>query len=120
MGLFERNLNKCGQLIDIQSRATVGATFGNSNPEQSFTTKHAAVKSIVQTPKGKATFDDVGLGDVVTHKFCIAWVDGITSEDWIVFKSKRYDILNDMNCCEKDSVITMFCRLRGEGEASKG
>lgn len=118
MGLFERNLLKCGQDIDIQSRATLGATFGNSDPDQSFTTK-ASVKAIVQTPRGKATFDDVGLDEVVTHKFCIAWIDGITSEDWIVFKGKRYDIINDMNCCEKDEAITMFCRLRGEGEASK-
>lgn len=120
MSLFTRNLKKCGQPIDIQSRANLGATYGNSNPEQSFTTKHAAIQAIVQTPKGKATFDDVGIDETVTHKFCIAWIDGITSEDWILFKGKRYDILNDMNCCEKDKAITMFCRLRGEGEAAKG
>lgn len=120
MSLFERNLKKCGQPIDIQTRSTLGVKPGSVNPEQSFVTKHAAVNAIVQTPKGKATFDDVGLDTTVTHKFCIAWLDGITSEDWILFKGKRYDILNDMNCCEKDKVITMFCALTGEGEASKG
>lgn len=119
MSLFERNLKKCGQPIQIQSRATVGATFGNSNPEQAFTVKHD-VLAIVKTPKGKSTFDDVGLDSTATHQFCISWLDGITSEDWIVLKGQRYDILTDMNCCEKDKVITMFCRLRGEGEASKG
>lgn len=120
MGLFERNLNKYGQNIDIQTRVNQGASFGNSNPEQTFTTKHADVKVIVKTPKGKATFDDVGLDEIVTHKFCLLWLDGITQEDWILFKGKRYDILNDMNLCEKDSRLILFSRVRGEGEAAEG
>ena len=119
MGLFERNLNKCGQTIDIQTRASQGATFGDAKPNQTFTTKHT-VKAIVQTPKGKATFDDVGLDEVVTHKFCLAWLDGVSQEDWILLKGKRYDILNDMNCCEKDARLQLFCRVRGEGEAAEG
>lgn len=119
MSLFERNLKKCGQQIQIQSRATLGAAFGNPNPEQTFTVKHDAL-AIVKTPRGKSTFDDVGLDNTATHQFCISWFDGVTFEDWIFFKGKRYDILNNMNCCENDKVITMFCRLRGEGEASKG
>lgn len=119
MGLFERNLKKCGKSIAIQTRTNQGATFGNSNPEQTFVTKHT-VLAIVQTPKGKATFDDVGLDETVTHIFCIAWIDAITSEDWILFNGKRYDILNDVNCCEKDTRLKLFCRVRGEGEAAKG
>ena len=120
MGLFERNLNKYGGLIDIQTRTNQGATFGNSNPEQTFTTKHEDVKSLVLTPKGKATFDDVGLDTNPTHKFCFLWLDGLSQEDWILFKGKRYDILSDLNCCEKDKRLELFCRVRGEGEAAKG
>ncbi len=119
MTLFLRNLIKCGQSIDIQTRVTTPAMFGNPDPSQSFTTVHT-VAAIVQTPDGKATFDDVGLDETVTHKFCIAWLDGLSQENWIVFKSRRYDILNDLNCCEKDTVLTFFCRLRGEGEAASG
>lgn len=119
MSLFQRNLNKFGQSIDIQTRVSQGAKFGNANAEQIFTTKHT-IKAIVETPKGKATFDDVGLDETVTHKFCIEWLAGISQEDWILFKGKRYDILNDMNRCEKDTAIVLFSRLTGEGEASKG
>ena len=120
MNLFARNLNKYGQNIDIQTRTTQGATFGNANPEQTFVTKHADVKSLVQTPKGKATFDDVGLDLNPTHKFCFLWLDGISQEDWILLKGKRYDILSDINNCEKDKRIELFCIVRGEGEAAEG
>ena len=120
MGLFERNLNKSGQVIDIQTRTNQGAAFGESNPEQTFVTKHASVKAIVQTPRGKATFDDVGLDETPTHKFCFLFLAGISQEDWILFKGKRYDILTDVNCCEQDETIQLFCRVRGEGEAARG
>jgi len=120
MGLFERNLNKYGQLIDIQTRTNTGATFGKSNPEQSFVTKHAAVKALVITPKGKATFDDVGLDETPTHKICFNFIAGISQEDWLLIKGKRYDILSDLNCCERDLKLELFCRVRGEGEAAKG
>lgn len=120
MNLFARNLNKYGQLIDIQTRTSTGATFGQSNPEQAFVTKHAAVKALVLTPKGKATFDDVGLDETPTHKICMDWIDGISQEDWLLIKGKRYDILSDLNCCERDKRLELFCLVRGEGEASKG
>ena len=120
MGFFERNLNKYGQLIDIQTRTDAGATFGKSNPEQIFVTKHAGVKALVITPKGKATFDDVGLDENPTHKICFNWIDGVSQEDWLLIKGKRYDILSDLNCCERDERLELFCRVRGEGEAAKG
>lgn len=118
MTLFARNLNKYGQSIAIQTRTTTGATFGNSDPDQAFATKHT-VLAIVKTPRGKATFDDVGLDTVVTHQFVMQWVDGVSQEDWVLFKGRRYDIMNDLNCCEKDEAITLFCRLRDQGEAAK-
>lgn len=120
MSLFARNLNKYGHLIDIQTRTSKNATFGNPNPEQIFTTKYADVKSLVLTPKGKATFDDVGLDTVTTHKFCFNWLADISQEDWILFKGKLYDIISDINCCEQDEQIELFCRVRGTGEASRG
>lgn len=128
MGLFERNLNKFGQAIDIQTRADQGATFGQSNPDQTFVTKHAGVKALITTPsggitqtsKGNQTFDSLGIAENVTHSFCFAFLAGISQEDWILFKGKRHDILSDVNHCEKDEKIQLFCRLRGEGEAAKG
>lgn len=120
MGLFERNLNKVGQDIDIQTRVDAGITFGNSNPEQTFATKHADVSAIIKTPKGKVTFDDVGLDENPTHLFCFSFLAGISQEDWILFKGKRYDILSDVNECEQDKRLRLFCRVRGEGEAAKG
>ena len=118
MSLFARNLNKWGQEIQIQTRSAPAVSFGNVDPDPEFVTKHT-VQAIVKTPRGKATFDDVGLDEVVTHQFVLAWLDGITAQDWVFFKGKRYDIVNDMNCCERDTSITLFCRLRGDQEASK-
>lgn len=119
MTLFARNLLKYGKLIDIQARTSKGATPGNPNPVEEFTTKHANVLAFVKTPKGKATFDDVGLDQVVTHAFVMAWIDGIVTTDWVLFNGRRFKVLNDLNCCERDEALTLFSRERGKGEASK-
>lgn len=118
MTLFLRNLLKHGQLIDIQTRTSDGAVFGNPDPEQTFITKHTVLARI-KTPKGRATFDEVGLDQVPTHAFMIEWIDGISQEDWISFDGRNFDILNDLNCCERQEILTMFSRERGKGEAAK-
>lgn len=119
MTLFLRNLKKFGKPIDIQARTSSGAVVGEADPKQDFATKHAGVLALVKTPKGKATFDDVGLDQVPTHAFVMAWIAGISQEDWVLFNGRRFDILNDLNCCEDDEVLTLFSRERGKGEAAK-
>ena len=131
MSFFERNLNKYGQLIDIQSRSTLGASFGNPDPDQAFVTDFT-VLSIVSTPiigngvpagfPGEVVFDNIETNRRPTHKFVISWIADFTQEFWVLFNSKRYDILSVIDCCERNNTLVLLSRLRGEDtlEAATG
>ncbi len=130
MSFFERNLNKYGKLIDLQSRSTLGAMVGNSNPTQSFQSDFT-VLSIISTPlangvprgfPGEVVFDNIDTENRPTHKFVISFLSDISQEIWVLFNGKRYDVLSVINCCEADNTLILLARLRGPNtlEASSG
>jgi hypothetical protein len=121
MSFFARNLNKYGQLIDLQSRSTTGATVGEPDPDQVFVTDFN-VLSIVSTPiangvprgvVGEVVFDNIDTENSPTHKFVIAFLSDISQEVWVLFKGKRYDVMSVINCCEVDNTLILLARLRG-------
>lgn len=109
MSLFQRNLNKCGKDIDLVDR---NMSIFNGNPVENFTNP-VPVKALVKTLNGVTVFDDTNTERVATHKFCIAFIDGVTSEKWIIFKGKNINILTVENCCENDEKLILMCTERG-------
>lgn len=119
MGLFERNLAKCGTDVTLQNRdiqPPVGGTpdfdllFGGDTPW----------RAIIKTPQGRTFFDGVGLDRVVTHELCGPYLPGVTAETWVLLPDgRRLDVLRVTNCCEKDEQLTLQCTDRGIGEAAK-
>ena len=109
MSLFKRNLNKCGQDIEILDRnmATI-----NGLPQEVFNNA-IETRGIISTLKGVSVFDDTNTERVATHKICIEYISGVTSEKWISFKGKRIKILTVENCCEKDETLILMCTERG-------
>lgn len=112
MSLFTRNLNKCGQDITIQTRTEqiinglsteVFATFG-ADP----------VKAIIKTVSGVSVFDDTNTERVATHKLCLAYQAGVTSEMWVLFGAKRIKILTVEICCEANEQLILMCTERGD------
>jgi len=118
MSLLKRQLRHCGQSISIQTRNLVPPVFGSVDLQLDFIQKYN-VKALVKTPRGKTLFDGVSTDQVVTHKLAIEYLADITSEDWIILKGRRLDILDVENCGEADKSIVLTCTDRGDKEASK-
>lgn len=118
MRLFARNLAKCGQTVTLQNRNIVAPLFGSSNHDEAFSNDQE-VLAIVKTPNGKTFFDGVNTETNITHELCIEYLAGVTSETWILFKGRRFDILQVINCCEKDNTLKLLCSERGISEAAK-
>lgn len=116
--LFKRNLAKHGQTITLQNRSIVQPLFGGVDFDERFDGDND-VQAIVKTIKGKTFFDGVNTESVITHELLIEFIDGVTAETWVLFKGRRLDVLNVINCCEEDEILTLVCNERGTAEASK-
>lgn len=110
MSLFIRNLKKYGKDITIQTRDNV---IKNGLPDMKFI-PFADVRALISTVKGVTVFDDTNIERVATHKICIQFIAGVTSEKWILFGSKRIKILTVENVCEANEKLVLMCTERGD------
>ena len=117
MGLFQRNLAKCGKDLTLQNRDIQAPVFGTPDFDEAFSADQI-VKGIVKTIRGKVFFDGVGVERLITHEIRIAYVAGVTAETWVLFKGRRIDVLAVDNCCENDDVLILTCSDRGVGQAA--
>ena len=78
--------------------------FEDSNPE---------VWAMVETGKGETVFDGTNTEIDWTHKFTISFIDCITSETWVLYKEKHYDILGVENLEERDEWLILRCVVKG-------
>ena len=118
MGLFAKNLAKCGQAITIQNRNITPPLFGDPDFDELYK-DDKEIRGIISTERGKTIFDGVATDRPITHKICIEFLTGITAQSWVLLKGRRLDIVDVENCCEKDKVLILRCTERGIGEASK-
>ena len=116
--LFDRQLAKCGKTITLQNRDIVPPIFGSSNFDENFSNDQN-VQAIIKTVLGKTFFDGVNTETNITHEIRIKYLAGVTAETWILFNSKRFDILSVTNCCEDDRILILTCCEKGTGEAAK-
>lgn len=109
MSLFQHSLNKCGQDITLMNRA-VGVSGVDLN--ENFTDP-VVVKAIVKTKRGKSIFDGSNTEKEITHEIRIAYIADLTAETWIEFKDRNLDIIDVINCAEKDKILILRCNERG-------
>ena len=110
--LFDRSLAKCGQDITLQDRNIVAPKHGSVDFDENFDDKDT-VKASVKTVRGKTFFDGVNTERNITHEVRIKYLEGVTAQTWLLFKGRRLDILNVVNCCETDDVLVLECNERG-------
>lgn len=110
MSLFLHQLAKCGQAITLETRVN---SIINGLPKETFTTL-SAVQGIIKTLSGVRIFDDTNTERDATHRICITFIAGITSEIWVKLGTRRIKILSVENCCEKDDTLILMCTERGE------
>ena len=117
--LFKRDLAKYGKLITLQDRAITPPDEGSTSFDETFTENTPDVPALIITKRGKVLFDGVNTDAAITHKFCIEFIEGVTAETWVLFKGRRFDIVDTENVGEQDYCLVLRCTDKGTGEAAK-
>lgn len=101
------------KFIEIQTRS-LDDSLNTEAETEAFTTV-LSLDSMLETVKGIFVVDLVNGGDIeATHRFTIRLPDiAISGENWILFKEKRYSILNQENFEELDEFLQLLCVQKG-------
>ena len=112
-------------LVDIQTRAMEGASFGSTQPVETFTTVRQQWCAIETISNGVSRFAKINIADGTTHVFWCDWDSAFPDIEnrnhTLLFDSKRFKVLKVDNVNERNEAIAIQCTERGESseEASK-
>lgn len=103
--------------IKIQSRAIKTPVTGVDLTEEMTDEKTAWAG--IKTGRGESIFDAQQVERDVTHYFFVRYISWITAEHWILYKTKRYDILDIENINEDNEFMRLRCNVRGATTSEK-
>jgi len=69
--------------------------------------------AMIETVNGLEDFDNINVAQNITHRFYIRFLAGLTEQEWIIFKDRRYDILDIVNINEEDEFMKLECTNKG-------
>ncbi len=98
--------------IQLQDRDITPPVFGSADFDEKFTNTDL-VWAAIQTVNGKTFFDNVGVETNITHIIYIRYDAAVTSETWVLFDLRRFDILDTENLEERDEFLKLTCVDRG-------
>jgi len=99
--------------ITLYDRTISTDNDGDVDYELTFENGIFAWAAIDTLAKGLDVFDGANLVGVATHIFYIQHIDGLTSEKWIQFDSRNFDILSVENLDERKEFQALYCNERG-------
>jgi len=100
-------------LITLQNRAIQGVTTADVDFTENFT-EAAVVWSMIETVQGVTVFDTSNTEIVITHKFYVRYDPAVTSETWVEFDDRKFDIVTVTNLDERKDYLLLMCRERGD------
>lgn len=109
MSLFQYQLKKCGKNITLMDR---DVSVDDVDLKENFSNK-TIVKALIKTTRGKSIFDGANVEKEITHIITIDFVSTLTAETWIEFNNVNLDIIDVVNCAEKDEIMILRCNERG-------
>lgn len=98
--------------IVLQDRAIGEPLFGSVDFGEDFTT-NATVWAAIETVDGKTFFDGVNTETDITHYFYIRFDASVTAETWILWDSRRFDILKPEVYDGRKEFMRLSCAERG-------
>lgn len=110
--------------IDLLDRNITAPTeFSSVDYDEEFQTTipGAGLPAAINTVTGKTFFDGVNTETPITHTVGIRFQENVTAENWVLFDSRRLDILKVENLDERSLWLELTCVDRGLAtkEASK-
>lgn len=114
-------INQAGQEATIQNVDLRAPKAGSTKSRRIFETFAVVSKMAFDTEIGSTTFDGVGVERVFETTAYLDFIDGVTSEQMILFQGKRYNILNVEDIGLIHGVLALQLSLFGDEneEASK-
>jgi SPP1 family predicted phage head-tail adaptor len=104
------------QRITLQDRDIVPPIFGGPDFIEDFTEDNERWAAI-QTVHGKTFFDGVNQRDVnLTHEIFIRYDSTVTAETWILYNSRRFDIVSVEDLDEQHEFMRLLCIDKGTSQ----
>ena len=107
------NLNKLIEIFQRDIIAPINSFSSDPDYTESFTLLWT-VWAMLQTPKGKVIFDEVGTEQRITDVFYTRFLPNITAQNWIEFEGQRYDIERVTNLEENALYLKIETIIRGD------
>jgi SPP1 family predicted phage head-tail adaptor len=98
--------------IVIQMRSITPPTADGIDYDEAFVVKQS-FWAMIETASGETVFDEANVERVVTHKFYIRYLEGLTFESWVLYNGKRYQIVDVQDLGERHQFYRLRCTLRG-------
>lgn len=107
------NLDKLIEIYQRDIEPPLNSFIADPDYTETFTLLYT-VWSMIQTPKGKVIFDDIGTEKRITNVFYTRYLPDITSQNWIVYNGQRYDIERVKNLEENNLYLEIATIIRGD------
>lgn len=105
-------LGDMDEQILLQDRGIGEPFFGSVDFTEDFT-NNDKVWAAIKTVSGKTFFDGVNTETNITHEFWTRYDVNVSSETWIEFESRRFDILDAQDLEERHEFMILICAERG-------
>ena len=103
-------------VITLKDRELGAPLFEAVDFSENFTDKSESSPdsfALIETATGKVYWDGVNTDTPVTHIVYIPYNDSVTSETWIEFNLRRFDILKVEDMEERHEFLKLTCVDRG-------
>ena len=75
--------------------------------------------AMIKTTRGREFIGDVNTAEGVTHIFTIRYLNFVTSQHWVLYDERRFDILDVENIDEKNRFLRLRCSERGTKDLNR-
>lgn len=114
-------IEEFGQDMILQERNLKAPNLGSVDFDLEFTKKSDFIGAIDTKQSGKTIFDGSATEQVISQIIYMEYMDGVTSENWILYNNRRIDIIDVENIGELNGVLKLACAEKGtvDNEANK-
>ena len=116
------------RLITLENRAIQPPESGSVDYTELFSPKDTSggeqpspdgeIWAMIETAHGSTVFDGTSPERVIDHKINIRYIEGVTSETWVLADGVRFDIVSVEDLDFRHEWLRLNCTLRGTDQNS--
>jgi SPP1 family predicted phage head-tail adaptor len=102
-----------GQPATLQTRDSKPLRQGSIDSDIKFTDFKNVIIAFDTNNRGKTTFDSTSTEQSITHELYMEYINGVTSEMWVLYLGRRIRIVDVENIGELNGILKLRCTERG-------